>query len=464
VHRTVRAYVALTKPRIIETLLVTTVPTMFLAAGGFPPAWLVIVTLVGGILAAGGANTLNCYIDRDIDVVMHRTQHRPLVTGEVTPRAALVFGLVMAALATALFGFVVNWLSAGLAAFAVFFYVVVYTLLLKRRTPQNIVWGGAAGCMQVLIGWAAVTGSLTWAPFVLFLVIFFWTPPHYWPLSMRFEDDYAAAGVPMLPVSVKALRRRIPLVVICVALALSLAPVVWFLLTSLKDRSETFQIPPAWFFTPTLDHYKNVMGFGGKLTSLYQAGRIDNFFQAGINSVVIAVGSTLLSTFLGTIAAFGFARFRIKWENALLAAYLLIRMVPAVSLVLPLYRLFGFLGLNDTYTGMIIAESTFQVPFVVWMMTGFIRQVPASLEESGMIDGLGRFGAMMRITLPLIFLTLGLFSILINALLLQITDGLTSHFTIDEFWWTAIWAAIVLSLVSWALSLVVRDVGRVTRT
>jgi heme o synthase len=200
VRRTVRAYVALTKPRIIETLLVTTVPTMFLAAGGFPPAWLVIVTLVGGILAAGGANTLNCYIDRDIDVVMHRTQHRPLVTGEVTPRAALVFGLVMSALATALFGLVVNWLSAGLAAFAIFFYVVVYTLLLKRRTPQNIVWGGMAGCMQVLIGWSAVTGSLTWAPFVLFLVIFFWTPPHYWPLSMRFEDDYAAAGVPMLPV------------------------------------------------------------------------------------------------------------------------------------------------------------------------------------------------------------------------------------------------------------------------
>ncbi|HXE18166.1 carbohydrate ABC transporter permease [Castellaniella sp. UC4442_H9] len=215
----------------------------------------------------------------------------------------------------------------------------------------------------------------------------------------------------MLSISLKAFRRRIPLAVICIALVLALAPVVWFLLTSLKDRSETFQIPPAWFFTPTLDHYKNVMGLGGKLTSLYQAGRIDNFFDAGINSIVIAVGSTLLSTFLGTIAAFGFARFRIKWENALLAAYLLIRMVPAVSLVLPLYRLFGFLGLNDTYAGMIIAESTFQVPFVVWMMTGFIRQVPASLEESGMIDGLGRFGAMMRITLPLI--SSGLFATVI---------------------------------------------------
>ncbi|HET8613914.1 MAG TPA: heme o synthase [Actinomycetales bacterium] len=198
--RRVRAYVALTKPRIIETLLVTTVPTMFLAAGGFPPAWLVLVTLLGGILAAGSANTLNCYIDRDIDVVMHRTQHRPLVTGEVTPRAALVFGIVMGVLATLLFGFVVNWLSAALAVFAIFFYVVIYTLLLKRRTSQNIVWGGIAGCMQVLIGWAAVTGSLSWAPFILFLVIFFWTPPHYWPLSMRFEDDYAAAGVPMLPV------------------------------------------------------------------------------------------------------------------------------------------------------------------------------------------------------------------------------------------------------------------------
>jgi len=197
---TLTAYVALTKPRIIETLLVTTVPTMFLAAHGLPPLWLVLATLVGGTLAAGSANTLNCYLDRDIDVLMHRTKNRPLVTGAVSPREALVFGLLLGLAAVLFLGVVVNWLAAGLALGAITFYVLVYTMLLKRRTPQNIVWGGAAGCMQVLIGWAAVTGSLAWAPFVLFLVIFLWTPPHYWPLSMRFEDDYAAAGVPMLPV------------------------------------------------------------------------------------------------------------------------------------------------------------------------------------------------------------------------------------------------------------------------
>ena len=211
VKATLAAYVALTKPRIIETLLVTTVPTMFLAAQGLPRLSLVLTTLAGGTLAAGGANTLNCYFDRDIDEVMHRTQNRPLVTGAVSPRAALVFGLVLSVASVLLLGLAVNGLAAGLAFGAIAFYVLVYTLLLKRRTSQNIVWGGAAGCMQVLIGWAAVTGSLDWAPFVLFLVIFLWTPPHYWPLSMRFEDDYAAAGVPMLPVvaSDVAVARRV---------------------------------------------------------------------------------------------------------------------------------------------------------------------------------------------------------------------------------------------------------------
>jgi protoheme IX farnesyltransferase len=173
---------------------------MFLAAGGLPPLTLVVATLLGGTLAAGSANTLNCYLDRDIDEVMHRTRNRPLVTGAVTPTQALVFGLVLGVASVLFLGLVVNWLAAGLALGAIAFYVLVYTMVLKRRTSQNIVWGGAAGCMQVLIGWAAVTGSLSWAPFVLFLVIFLWTPPHYWPLSMRFEEDYAAAGVPMLPV------------------------------------------------------------------------------------------------------------------------------------------------------------------------------------------------------------------------------------------------------------------------
>ena len=200
VRQTVGAYVSLTKPRIIELLLVTTVPTMILAAQGLPSLWLVVATLVGGSLAAGSANTLNCFFDRDIDVLMHRTERRPLVTGLVSPREAMTSGIALGSASVAWLGLTVNWLSALLALAAILFYVLVYTLGLKRRTPQNIVWGGAAGCMPVLIGWAAVTGSLGWAPWVLFAVIFFWTPPHYWPLSLRFRDDYAAAGVPMLPV------------------------------------------------------------------------------------------------------------------------------------------------------------------------------------------------------------------------------------------------------------------------
>jgi protoheme IX farnesyltransferase len=196
----VAAYVALTKPRIIELLLVTTVPTMILASGGLPKLTLVVATLVGGFLAAGGANALNMYIDRDIDGLMVRTGHRPLVTGEVSPNGALAFGILLAVGSVAWFAVATNALTAALTAAAILMYVVGYTLLLKRRTPQNIVWGGAAGCMQILIGWAAVTGSLSWAPAVLFGVVFFWTPPHYWPLSLRFKDDYAAAGVPMLPV------------------------------------------------------------------------------------------------------------------------------------------------------------------------------------------------------------------------------------------------------------------------
>jgi heme o synthase len=195
-----RAYVALTKPRIIELLLVTTVPVMFLAAGGAPPLWPVVATLVGGTLAAGSANTLNCVIDRDIDEAMRRTRRRPLPTHSVAPAAALLFGLVLGAVATVWLGVTVNWLSASLALAANLFYVVVYSLVLKRRTAQNIVWGGAAGCFPTLIGWTAVTGSLAWTPVVLFLVVFFWTPPHFWALALRYRDDYAAAKVPMLPV------------------------------------------------------------------------------------------------------------------------------------------------------------------------------------------------------------------------------------------------------------------------
>jgi protoheme IX farnesyltransferase len=196
-------YLALTKPRIIELLLVTTFPTMFLAQRGLPSVRLIGATLVGGTLSAAAANTLNCYLDRDIDKVMHRTANRPLVTGAISPPAALRFGAVLSLASTLWLGLAVNWLSAALSAGAIVLYVGFYTMLLKRRTSQNIVWGGAAGCMPVLIGWSAVTNSLAWPALVLFLIVFFWTPPHYWPLSMRFKDEYEAAGVPMLPVVAK---------------------------------------------------------------------------------------------------------------------------------------------------------------------------------------------------------------------------------------------------------------------
>src|ERR1700709_2308609 len=179
-----RAYVALTKPRVMELLLVTTAPVMILAQGGIPNLWLVLWTLVGGALSAGSAGAFNCYIDRDIDRVMKRTSRRPLVTGELTDREALAFAWIIGAGSILILGFLVNWLSAVLSLAAILFYVLVYTLVLKRRTPQNIVWGGAAGCMPVLIGWAAVTGSLSWAPVILFAIIFFLTPPHYWPPSL----------------------------------------------------------------------------------------------------------------------------------------------------------------------------------------------------------------------------------------------------------------------------------------
>lgn len=226
--RRVAAYVALTKPRVIELLLVTTLPTMVLAQGGLPSGWLVLATLVGGAAAAGSANVLNCYLDRDIDQVMNRTKRRPLVTGEVTPRAALVFGLALGVGSLTWLALLVNVPSALLTAAAIVIYVVGYTMILKRRTPQNIVWGGVAGCMPVLIGWSAVTGGLSWAAVLLFGVIFFWTPPHYWPLSMKFRHDYAAAGVPMLPVVAKesrVAREMIAYTLAMIACSLLLVPV-----------------------------------------------------------------------------------------------------------------------------------------------------------------------------------------------------------------------------------------------
>ena len=193
------AYVALTKPRIIELLLVTTVPVMFVAEQGVPDLRLVLLTVLGGSLAAGGANAINRVVDRDIDALMERTQNRPLVTGELTPRAALAFAVGLEVAAFALLWGTVNLLSAVLAVAACLFYVFVYTLWLKRTSRQNIVIGGAAGAVPTLIGWTAVTGRLDWAPVVLFAVIFFWTPPHFWALAIRYREDYSAAAVPMLP-------------------------------------------------------------------------------------------------------------------------------------------------------------------------------------------------------------------------------------------------------------------------
>ena len=252
------AYVALTKPRIIELLLVTTLPTMILAADGLPSWWLVVATLVGGTAAAASANVLNCYLDRDIDEVMDRTKRRPLVTGEVTPQAALVFGVVLGVVSLLWFALVVNVPSALLTAGAILIYVVGYTMILKRRTPQNIVWGGIAGCMPVFIGWSAVTGSLSWGAVALFLVIFFWTPPHYWPLSMKFRRDYANAGVPMLPVvanDTKVAREMVIYTVAMIACSLALVP--------LEDMSWVYALVAsalgAWFLAACIGMYRRAV-------------------------------------------------------------------------------------------------------------------------------------------------------------------------------------------------------------
>ena len=232
-RRTLRALagalVALTKPRIIELLLVTTVPTMLLAQRGLPSLTLIAVTLVGGALAAGSANTFNCYLDRDIDAVMKRTSRRPLVNkqGAVKPAEALAWGVALGAAATLLLGLEANWLAASLADAAIAFYVFVYTLLLKRRSPANIVIGGAAGCFPVLVAWAAVKGTVAVPALVLFAVIFLWTPPHFWALAMKFKDDYARANVPMLPVvaaPAAVTRRIVGYSYAMVAATLALAP------------------------------------------------------------------------------------------------------------------------------------------------------------------------------------------------------------------------------------------------
>ena len=219
-------YIALTKPRIIELLLITTVPTMVLAAGGWPRTSLVLITLLGGSLAAGGANAINMVVDRDIDKLMPRTQGRPLVTGLLQPRQAMVFAIGLEIAAFAVLWAWANLLAAVLALSATLFYVFVYTLWLKRTSTQNIVIGGAAGAVPVLVGWAAVQNNLAWAPVVLFVVMFLWTPPHFWALAIRYADDYRAANVPMLP-AVATLQVTVHRMVVYTALMTSTTIVLW---------------------------------------------------------------------------------------------------------------------------------------------------------------------------------------------------------------------------------------------
>ena len=254
-RRTFLAYLSLTKPRVVELLLVVTAPTMILATGGIPDLWLVLATLIGGAFSAGSAGAFNCYLDRDIDRLMNRTKGRPLVTGELTDRQALVFAWVLGAVSIGWLWAFTNWVAALLSLGAILLYVVFYTMILKRRTPQNIVWGGIAGCMPVLIGWAAVTNSLDWAPIILFSVIFLWTPPHYWPLSMKYREDYRAAGVPMLPVvadDLKVAREMIIYTVAMIACSLALVPLegmtwVYAVVASLLG---------AWFLAQCIGMYR----------------------------------------------------------------------------------------------------------------------------------------------------------------------------------------------------------------
>ncbi len=224
---TLRVYFMLTKPRVIELLLVTTVPAMVIAAGKLPGLGLIGAVLLGGALSAGGANTINCWIERDRDQVMRRTHSRPLPSGDISPRAALIFGLALEAIAFVWLTVTVNLLSASLSVAAMLFYVFVYTIWLKPRSPQNIVIGGAAGAVPALVGWASVTGSLSVAAWVMFAIVFCWTPPHFWALSVRYRDDYAKAGIPMLPVVIgiaAASRQILVYAVVTVVVSLALVP------------------------------------------------------------------------------------------------------------------------------------------------------------------------------------------------------------------------------------------------
>jgi protoheme IX farnesyltransferase len=288
---TIGAYIALTKPRIIELLLITTVPTMVLAQRGWPATSLVLVTLLGGTLAAGGANAINMYVDRDIDALMVRTQGRPLVTGRIQPRNALIFALVLEAVAFAVLWAGANLLAAVLALSATAFYVGVYTLWLKRTSTQNIVIGGAAGAVPVLVGWAAVQNSLSWTPVVLFLIMFLWTPPHFWALAIKYADDYRAADVPMLPAVVpfaQAIRQMIGYTVVLVASTLVLIPVAdlgWIYSVTAVVSGAIFIAATIWLGrNPTQQASMRVFGYSiTYVTVLFGAMTVDVFVRHGVS-------------------------------------------------------------------------------------------------------------------------------------------------------------------------------------
>lgn len=288
----IRGYIELTKPRIIELLLITTVPTMILAQRGWPGAWLILATLIGGSAAAGAANVFNMVYDRDIDEVMRRTKKRPIPAGKVSVRGALIFGFALSSFSILWFWLLVNRMAALLTLAAIVLYAVGYTIILKRHTAQNIVWGGVAGCMPVLIGWSAVTGTLDWPPLILFAVIFFWTPPHYWPLSMKFKKDYAAAQVPMLPVvasDVVVARNILIHTAAMIACTLALIPVAHM----------------AWFYTVIA--VAAAAYFGSATITLYQRalhperGRMAamRVFHASITYLSIVFVAVALDPFVG---------------------------------------------------------------------------------------------------------------------------------------------------------------------
>lgn len=293
VSSSLSSYLALTKPRVIELLLVTTIPAMLLAERGVPSPWLVLATLIGGSMAAGSANALNCVADADIDAVMKRTSSRPLVTHDMPARHALVFGIALGAAAFGWLWVTANLLSAVLAVATILFYLFVYTLLLKRRTPQNIIWGGAAGCMPVVIGWSAVTGSVGWPALVMFAVVFFWTPPHTWSLAMNFRDDYRRVGVPMLPAvasPVYVSRQIVIFTWLMVAASLLLVPATSWVYAAAAS------LAGIWFIA--MAHRLHTAVCRGEPTRPMRLFHLSNSYLALV-FVAIAVDSVLGATPLG---------------------------------------------------------------------------------------------------------------------------------------------------------------------